>query len=118
MEITKLYQEGGVYVRYDFDDGRMIVEKSDPRVVHDALANVAAGTSVTINFQIVDFDGALRTDSSGTLLLDIEGVEVPVIVTTGSAQLPIELFASATVSLLPPFILDARMEPFRIEVAQ
>jgi len=113
---TKVLEDGRVYAQRSFDGGHIVVEKADPRVTHDAPASVAVGSELTINFALVDFDDAERTDSGGILLLQVDGAEVPLTITNGSASLVIELFASAKVKQQPPYFCDARMEPFEIEV--
>lgn len=116
VTVTKVIEDGGVYARQSFGDGRIVVEKADPRVTHDAPASVTEGTEVTVTFAVVDFDGAHRTDTGGVLLLEIENTAVPLPIIDGTATLVVELFASATVTQKPPYFCDARMDAFRIEV--
>jgi hypothetical protein len=116
VTVTKVVEDGRVYAQRSFEDGHVVLEKIDPRVTHDAPAGVAIGSEVTINFAILDFDDAERTESGGELFLEIAGTEVPLAITNGTATLTIELFASASVKQRPPYFCDARMEPFEIEV--
>lgn len=117
MVTTKVVEDGRVYAQHELGDGRVVVEKIDPHLMHDAPPLVEAGASITVTFSIVDFDGAVRTDSGGTLLLDIDGTDVALTFNGGLTTLPIELFASATIKQQPPYFCDARMESFTIEVA-
>lgn len=116
MVTTKITEDGRVYARHELGDGRVVVEKIDPRIVHDAPPTVASGTTIAVTFTMVDFDGEARSDSGGELLLDIDGTEVPLQFATGVATVSIELFASATITQQPPYFRDARMEPLTIEV--
>jgi len=116
IAVTKVVEDGRVYARRSLEDGHIVLEKLDPHVTHDAPASVAAGSELTINFAMDDFDGAERTDSGGVLLLEVDGAEVPLSITNATASLVIELFASAKVKQQPPYFCDARMEPFEIEV--
>jgi hypothetical protein len=75
LNVTKFAEDGRVYAQYDYGDGPVVVEKSDPLIVHDAPAIVAAGSSLTITFRMIDFDGEARADSDGSLLLGIAGTK-------------------------------------------
>jgi hypothetical protein len=114
--VTKIVEDGRVYAQRSFEGGNVVLEKVDPRITHDAPVSVASGSSVTITFSIVDFDGAQRADSGGILSLEVEGTDVPLTITNGKATLEIELFASATVKQQPPYFCDARLDAFTIEV--
>jgi hypothetical protein len=116
MAITKVTQNGAVYARQNFGDGRVVVEKVDPRVVHDAPGSVAAGTSLDVTFTMIDFDGELRSDSEGLLLLEVAGTAVSLPMVNGTTTLQLDLFASALITQQPPYFCDARMQPFEIEV--
>jgi hypothetical protein len=116
MPITKVTQDGAVYARQDHGDGRVVVEKMDPRVVHDAPGGVASGTSLDVKFTMIDFDGAIRSDCGGTLLLDVAGTAVSLPISDGTATLQLDLFASVLIVQQAPYFCDARMEPFQIEV--
>jgi hypothetical protein len=116
VTVTKTVEEGVVYARHTFEDGRTIVENTDPHITHNAPSIAAEGASLTISFSMLDFDGAPRYESGGVLLLDVDGTEVPLLIVDGTATLVIELFASARIRQQPPYFYDARLEPFHIEV--
>lgn len=116
MTLTKVVRDNLVYARQEFGDERVVLEKMDPRILHDAPATVAPGAALDVTFTIVDFDGEARTDSEGVLLLDVAGTPLSLPFENGTATLQIDLFASGTVTQMPPYFCDARMDPFEIEV--
>ncbi len=116
MQISKLVEDGRVYARRDYEDGTVVIEKADPHIITNAPVTVAAGAATDVTFQLVDFDGEPRTDSGGTLLLDLDATIVPLPITSGAAVLSIELYASILIRQQPPYFADARMEPLAIEV--
>jgi hypothetical protein len=116
MQTTKVIEDGRVYARTDYGNGTIVIEKADPQIVHDAPSSVAAGTLLNVTFQLVDFDGEARTDSGGTLLLDLGGTEVSLPIANGEAVLPIELHAPIDIRQQPPYFTDARLAPFVIQV--
>lgn len=113
---TKVILDGCVYARTVNSNGTEVVEKADPRFEHDAPSGVESGTSIVVTFVMRDFDGAERTDSEGTLLLDVGGEAVPLTVTDGRAEVEFELYESVTIEQRPPYFCDARMSPFTVEV--
>lgn len=116
VTVTKTVEDGVVYACRTTNDGRTVLEKADPHIAHDAPASVAEGTSLTVSFSMLDFDGTPRSESGGVLLLEIDGTDVPLPIVGGSATLVIELFASASIRQQPPYFCDARLEPVHIEV--
>ena len=115
MTPTKVVSDGYVYARSLSATGE-VLEKVDPELTHDAPASVAIGATVVVHFGMRDFDGEQRTDSGGTLLLNIDGNEVALPITNGSAELELELHASIQIEQVPPYFCDARMAPFIVEV--
>jgi hypothetical protein len=116
MQTTKLVRDGYIYAQTVYGDGTVVVEKSDPRIVHNAPASVVSGSQPTVTFSVVDFDGEPRTDVNGSLLLDLDGTPLTLPIVQGAATLPLQLFASLTIKQQPPYTSDARLQPFVIEV--
>lgn len=118
MEYTtaKITEDGRIYARHEFTDGRVVVEKADPHFQHNAPRTVTGGTEVNIRFRLMDFDDAERYDSQGILNLDVEGTAVSLDITDGVATLVLELFTDVTVRQLAPYYSDARVSSFAIEV--
>lgn len=113
---TKVISDGYVYARSLSANGNEVIEKADPRLEHDAPVSVVIGSVITVTFIMRDFDGALRSDSDGTLLLDIGGTECPLPITEGRSELEFELHDSVTIEQRPPYFQDARFSRFTIEV--
>lgn len=113
---TKIIEEGRVYARVDYGNGTIVVETADPHIAHSAPQSVAAGAVVNVTFRLVDFDGENRTESGGTLLLDLDGTEFSLPITNGTAVLQLELHTSIAVRQQPPYFADARLGAFTIEV--
>ncbi|HEV7768058.1 MAG TPA: hypothetical protein VGQ76_23850 [Thermoanaerobaculia bacterium] len=116
VELTKTFEGSCVYMRQEYMGGHIVIEKADPRIIHDAPASVMEGTELTITFNLTDFDGTARIDSGGLLLLEIDETPLELPITNGVATLDIQLFASARVKQQPPYSCDARLEPFEIGV--
>jgi hypothetical protein len=116
MQTTKFLKDEHVYAETNYGNGIIVVEKADPRILHDAPPTVAAGALIDVTFTMVDFDGALRTAANSDLLLHIDGTPLTLPVIAGMTTLPMQLFVSVTVEQQPPYLNDARMQPFTIEV--
>ena len=116
QEISKVVEDGRVYARIATSSGAVVLEKADPRFEHDAPPSVDDGTSLVVSFVMRDFDGEARTDSNGTLVLDVDGTEVVLPVANGRTELHLELHASITIEQRPPYLCDARMSPFTLEI--
>jgi hypothetical protein len=116
MQVTKFVQDGAIYSRTEYENGAIVVEKRDPRIGHDAPAEVMSGAAVIVTFRILDFDEEVRSDSGGMLRLDIEGTDINVPIVNGIGVLSLELHDSATIRHRPPYFCDATFTEFTIEV--